>query len=344
VNGRERVLAAFTHVEPDVVPIDVAATAASVLEPDACAALCAHLGLTVETRGENLDELLDVLEPDLGRVRLGAGGGVTLWDGLTLPARGETAATRDLERAAWPEVDDPARFRGLREQAARHRARGRAVVLDTELGLVDGCQRLRGTTGWLEDLLSASAFATALMERVTWVCAEIVRNALRVLGDAVDAVVLYEDLAGQTRTLMSPELYRTLIKPFQAVLVDAVHAESSARAVIHCDGAVSELLRDFVEIGVDAINPVQISARGMEPGRVKRLVGNKLSLWGGCDAAGALIFGSPADVEAEATRVLEALAPGGGYVFGPVHPIGATVPPENLLALVRAARAFRPVR
>ena len=93
---------------------------------------------------------------------------------------------------------------------------GRAVVLDTEFGLVDGCQRLRGMTGWLEDLLAAPTAADALMEKVTAACVEVLRDALRSLGDLVDAVVVYEDLAGQTRPMVSPELYRKRIKPFHA--------------------------------------------------------------------------------------------------------------------------------
>jgi uroporphyrinogen decarboxylase len=255
-----------------------------------------------------------------------------------LDAGGDMPTIRDLDRAAWPHLADPARFESLREQAHLHQERGRAVVLDCELGLVDGCQRVRGLTGWLEDLLSAPAFADGLMERVTWVCTEVIRGAIRTLGDDVDAVVIYEDIAGQTRTLVSPELYRSRIKPFHAALVDAIHAESRARAVVHCDGAVAELLPDFVEIGVDAVNPVQTSAHGMEPGRLKREFGRSLCFWGGCDAPWALAFGTPEHAEAEARRTLQALAPGGGYIFGPVHPIDDSIPPENVIALVRAAR------
>jgi uroporphyrinogen decarboxylase len=336
------VLAALAHVEPDRVPVDIAATASSELEPCARVRLLGHLGLPPRDGCEALDELFDVLEPDLGRVRLGLGGGVALWDGYTLGDFGERPTVRDLERATWPDVTDPARYEDLREHARRQREHGRAVVLDTELGLVDGCQRLRGPTGWLEDLLSAPSFADGLMERVTEVCAGILRGALHAAGDSVDAVVIYEDLAGQTRTLMSPELYRGRIKPFHAALVDVIHSESTARVVVHCDGAVGELLPDFVEIGVDAVNPVQTSAHGMEPRRLKRALGRNLCFWGGFDATWALAFGTPAQVEAEARRTLEAFAPDGGYVFAPVHPIDGSIPPENVLALVRAARAAGP--
>ena len=316
MTGRERFQAAFAHEEADRVPIDIAATAGSEVEPAARARLLGHLGRTPREDDGGLDELLDLLEPDVGRVRLG---GTAMWPAGTL------------------EVDLDA----LRGEALRQRGKGRAVVLDSELGLVDGCQRLRGLTGWLEDLLVAPADAEALMAVVTTACAEVLRAALRSFGELVDAVVVYEDLAGQTRPMVSPELYRSRIKPFHATLVEAIHDTSPAKAVVHCDGAVADLLPDLIEIGVDAINPVQTSAQGMEPDRLKREFGRDLVLWGGFDAGWALAFGNPAEAAAAATLVLDALARGGGHVFAPAYPIDAGAPPENVLALVEAARSFR---
>ena len=98
MTGRERVLDAFAHVEPDLVPLDLGATAASAVESGACAALCLHLGLT---HTGHLDELLDGVEPDLGRLRLGKNGGVGLWRGRDVPP---AATLADLERASWPDV------------------------------------------------------------------------------------------------------------------------------------------------------------------------------------------------------------------------------------------------
>jgi uroporphyrinogen decarboxylase len=316
MTGRERFQAAFAFEEADRVPFEVAATASSEIEPAARTRLLEHLGREPREDDAGLDELLAILGPDVGCVRLG---GTALWP------------TGRLE----PDVD------GLRARALHHRELGRAVVLDTEFGLVDGCQRLRGMTGWLEDLLAAPAAADALMEKVTAACVGVLRDALRSLGDLVDAVIVYEDLAGQTRTMVSPDLYRRRIKRFHAELVEAIHTESAAKAVVHCDGAVGPLLRDFVEIGVDGVNPVQTSARGMEPRRLKHAVGQNLVLWGGFDAAEAFAFGSAQDVTREANRVLSALAPGGGYVFATAYPIEANVQPENVLALVEAPRSYR---
>ena len=316
MTGRERFQAAFAFEEADRVPLDLAATASSEIEPAARARLLEHLGREPREDQAGLDELLAILEPDLGRVRLG---GMALWP----------AGELELDVAR------------MCHEAEYQRERGRAVVLDTEFGLVDGCQRLRGLTGWLEDLLGAPAAADALMEKVMAACADALTAALRSLGDLVDAVVVYEDLAGQTRTMVSPELYRGRIKRFHAELVETIHSESAAKAVLHCDGAVGALLRDFVEIGVDGVNPVQTSARGMEPRHLKRAVGRNLVLWGGFDAAQAFAFGAREDVTRAARRVLSVFAPGGGYVLAPAYPIEASVPPENVLALADAARRSR---
>ena len=314
MTGRERFQAAFAFEEADRVPFEVAATASSEIEPGARARLLEHLGREPREDDAALEELLAILEPDVGRVRLG---GTALWPSGKLEL--------DLD--------------ALRAEALRQRELGRAVVLDTELGLVDGCQRLRGLTGWLEDLLAAPAAADALMEKVTATCVEVLREALRSLRDLVNAVAIYEDLAGQTRTMVSPDLYRRWIKPFHAQLVETIHSESAAKAVVHCDGAVADLLPDLIEIGVNAINPVQTSALGMAPARLKREFGNDVVFWGGFDSGWVLAFGTPDEVATEATRVLSAFAPGGGYVFAPAYPIDADPPPENMLALIDAVKA-----
>ncbi len=130
----------------------------------------------------------------------------------------------------------------------------------------------------------------------------------------------------------------TLVKPLHAELFSFIRGRTRAKVFFHSCGAIRELLPDLVEIGVDVLNPVQVSAAGMETAALKRDFGRDLVFWGGgVDTQGVLGSGSPDEVRAEVWRRIGDLAPGGGYVFASVHNIQANVPPENVAAMWEAA-------
>ena len=140
---------------------------------------------------------------------------------------------------------------------------------------------------------------------------------------------------------MSPELYRRMIKPKQRRLMDAIKSKTEAKIFYHGCGAVSDLIPDLIDIGVDIVNPVQVSARGMDTRRLKREYGRDIVFWGGgVDTQGVLPFGTPEEVSDEVKRRIDDLAPGGGYVFAAVHNIQALVPPENIVALFETALEY----
>lgn len=117
------------------------------------------------------------------------------------------------------------------------------------------------------------------------------------------------------------------------------YAHTSWKVMLHSDGALRPLLPSIIEMGVDILNPVQASAVGMDPARLKEEFGGRLVFWGGaCDGQSTLARGTPEAVHAEARRNLAALAPGSGYVFASVHNIQADVPADNIVALFDAAR------
>ena len=121
-----------------------------------------------------------------------------------------------------------------------------------------------------------------------------------------------------------------------------MHAHTSWKVLLHSDGAIFPLLPSIIEMGVDILNPVQTSATGMEPGRLKREFGKQLVFWGGsCDPQSTFANGTPAQVAAETGQNLAELAPEGGYVCAPIHNIQANVPPDNILALFETALKFR---
>ena len=109
----------------------------------------------------------------------------------------------------------------------------------------------------------------------------------------------------------------------------------------HCCGAAKSLIPDFIDIGVDALNPVQVSSTGMDTAELKARFGGQISFWGAIDTSRVLPTGSPAEVRAEVRRRIRDLGPGGGYVVASVHNIQEDVPPDNILAMADAAFEMR---
>jgi uroporphyrinogen decarboxylase len=147
-----------------------------------------------------------------------------------------------------------------------------------------------------------------------------------------------DDIGGQLGPLFSPAFYRRVVKPRQKALVQHIKSLTPARIWYHTCGSVMPLIPDLIDNGIDILNPVQISAAHMDPRELKARYGDKLTFWGGgIDTQRVLSFVTPAEVREHVRRNLDALKPGGGYVFNSVHNIQAGVPPENIVALFDAA-------
>jgi uroporphyrinogen decarboxylase len=143
----------------------------------------------------------------------------------------------------------------------------------------------------------------------------------------------------QDRPLISPAMYRRLVKPRHARIIETIKARTKAKVFMHSCGAISEFIPDIVEIGVDILNPIQVSATGMgDTADLKRRYGQHLTFWGGaCDSQRVLPFGTLAEVQEETRRRIADLAPGGGFVFTPIHNIQDDISGEKTLALYRTA-------
>jgi uroporphyrinogen decarboxylase len=204
--------------------------------------------------------------------------------------------------------------------------------------LFQAAQSLRGWEAFLIDLLRNRAFAEALLDRLVEANIQRFQRFAQTVGRHVHVVHFEDDLGMQDRPLLRPELYRQVVKPYHARLFGFAKKSCKAYLLFHSDGAIAPLLPDLIEMGVDALNPVQVSATGMDTRQLKRTFGQDLVFWGGgCDSQTVLPFGSPAQVDAEVRRRIDDLAPGGGFVFAPIHNIQAGVPVENVLALFQAA-------
>ena len=163
------------------------------------------------------------------------------------------------------------------------------------------------------------------------------------VGDRIVAIFISgADFGSQKGSFISPQAYREMFKPYHKAINDWVHRHTSWRTFYHSCGSMVALYDDFVDAGVDIVNPVQISAEGMDPRALKGRWGDKFVFWGGgVDTQHVLSFGSPEEVEAQVKENVEIFGAGGGYVFNTVHNIQATVPTENLVALFRAFAEYR---
>jgi len=166
------------------------------------------------------------------------------------------------------------------------------------------------------------------------------RRFLAAVGDSIDIVCFGDDLGAQNCPQISPRMYREFFKPRHAAMWAEAKRRAPVKVMLHCCGAVRQLLPDLIDAGLDAINPVQISGKGMEAEGLKRDFGDRLTFWGGgCDTQRVLPLGAPDAVRDHVRAQCRALAPGGGFVFQQVHNILAGVPPENIVAMYEGVAA-----
>jgi uroporphyrinogen decarboxylase len=190
-------------------------------------------------------------------------------------------------------------------------------------------------------MLTQPEFCEALLDRTLRFWLDWFRGFLGEVGDLVDVIMIGDDLAGQKGPLFKPDFYRRVVRPRQRELVAYIRSRTAAKIWYHTCGACAGYIPDLLENGVEILNPVQISAAGMDPAVLKARFGNRLVFWGGAiDAQHVLPSASPETVRQEVRKNLEIWKPGGGYVFNNVHNIQAGVPPENVVALYEAAYEF----
>jgi uroporphyrinogen decarboxylase len=205
------------------------------------------------------------------------------------------------------------------------------------VGFVHLSQYLRGYEQWLMDIVLEPAFLDALMDRALEWWLALAGAVLDEVGPYVDVVAFGDDVAFHDRPMVDLERYRRLFKPRHRRMIDLLKSKSQARVLYHCCGAVRSLIPEFVDIGVDALNPVQVSSAGMDDtAALKAKFGRDICFWGGIDTGRVLPRGTPDDVRAEVRRRIGDLAPGGGFVLAAVHNVQEDVPPENILAMVDA--------
>ena len=318
MNSRERVLMALNHKEPDRVPFDLGGTVVTGIHHKAYAGLRRALGLPdrepkiidmIQQLALVDDDVMDRLGVDMRnisprssasfQIEVGDMGEYTCfydefkigwrspkdggwyYDMFDHPLRGDISV-ETVDKFPLPDPLDPARFVGLREAALRVRdEENRAVVFgNISAGIFEVLTWTRGYEDAYADWGSSSPVALRFMDRVLQLQLAYWEKALSMVGDVIDVAQIADDIAGQNSPLISPRSYRKLLKPLHRELCDFIHARTDAKIFMHSCGAIRPFIPDFIEIGIDIINPVQVSAAGMDSAELKRDFGKDLGLLG----------------------------------------------------------------
>ena len=257
------------------------------------------------------------------------------------PFEKDDLSLADLDAHPWPspKKTDVA---GLTREAGRlRRETDCAVVVHVPGRIFSIGQFMCGFANWLIQLKVNREFCEALLDRALAIQLAMAEETLSAVGDAADILYLADDYGTQGGPLISPDLFRQIFKPRMARLIGFLRERSSARIAFHSCGSVYAFIPDFIDVGVQILNPVQVSAAEMDTVRLRREFGRHLVFWGGVDTQRVLPQGTPDDVRAEVALRVRDLGP--AYIPMSVHNIQAEVPPENILAMFEAIREARPM-
>lgn len=265
------------------------------------------------------------------------------FDLIHFPLR-EASSIDDIKKYPW----ERGRFKDEELTAMRgqarifHRDTNYAVIGNYGLNLLGRACFMRGWEEFMIDLVSQPKLAHFLLDSIVeFHLAEIPRY-LDAVGEFIQVFVMLDDLGMQSNTFFSPEMYRSFFKSRHGKMIRAVKDRCPHLAIfLHSCGAVSSLIPDLIDIGVDILNPVQTSAQGMDPQTLKDKWGRHLTFWGGgVDTQQILPWGTPEEVRKDVVRRLDIFSRGGGFVFNPIHNIQAEVPVENIVAMFDAVREY----
>ena len=369
MTSRERVLTCLAHKEPDRVPLDLGGTPTTI-EKVPYDELKRYLKMDIETKTFTRDhvepdeKILQFFGIDTRYLRLKPSKSWKLkfepdnsyvdewgvrwkkpksslyYDPVGHPLK--DAKIDDLKKYKWPDPHDKTRVEGLREKAEYlYKKTDYAIVCDmVGVGIFETAWILRGLEKFLEDLILNKEFAFLLLEKVTEIKIGLYSEFLDAVGRYAHVVMVSDDLGTENGLIISPSLYREMIKPFHKKLWQSIKKKTDAYLFLHSCGSVYKLIPDLIELGIDILNPVQVAAKDMDTERLKKEFGEKLSFWGGIDTQKILPYGKEKDVEEEVKKRIKDLAPGGGYVLCAVHNIQAGVKPENIVRMYEAAKKY----
>jgi uroporphyrinogen decarboxylase len=248
-----------------------------------------------------------------------------------------------VDNGTWPDAGNVKRWEGQREKAIQHKKNGKIVASKGLCaGLFEMHQRVRGMENAMLDPFLFAENSDKLVGKLADLKIEFWDAALDHTGDVIDIVGEGDDYGTQQSQLIAPEQFREYYLPHFTRIMKFIKSKNpDIKILFHSCGNVRPVIPDLIEMGVDILNPVHVSATGMEPVQLKKDFGKDIVFWGGgVDTQHILPSGTPEQVKDNVKRNIEALAPGGGFVFSTVHNIQAEVPPENFAAMIEALKEY----
>ena len=350
---KERLMTAIHHEEPDRVPICAWYT------PEAEQTLLRHLGVestqteTYKDAGGPLpilmdhDFLISWVGPCTSFYSNPAEEYTDEWGiGWKWFKFANTGSYTEMVRHPLADIIDPADF-SMPDFTREDRYTGACRLMadyGKEYGIMGGCActlfelswYLRGMEQVMADMVSNKDFMHAYLDRLMkW----IDEAGSRLVGLGVDVIWIGDDFGMQDGMIISPQLFREFFKPRYAYLFSKWKAlNPNVKIAFHSDGNIYPIIPDLIEVGLDILNPVQ--PKSMDPAKVKKLYGDKLTFWGTVDIQEVLPFGTPEDVANEVKLRIQTVGKGGGLIISPAHNIQSQVPLENILAFYDAAKKF----
>ncbi len=255
----------------------------------------------------------------------------------------------ELAKVEWPRGDDPARFVTMKQRADHYRFdEKKAYILGrNSAGIWELALWLSGFEKFFCDMMMEKEYAHALMRKITEYKKQYWGAALKTVKSNVLIVSEADDLATQKSQLCSLKLYKEMVSPYHKELFTFIREEAKKNGVnelyifYHSCGAMLPFAQQLKEEGVDILNPVQVSAKGMDSKILKKEIGDMFTFWGGgVDTQHVLPFGTVQEVKDEVHRRIDDLGPGGGFVFATVHNVQSDVPPQNYMAMWEALQEY----
>ena len=372
---RERVLAAINHQIPDKMPTDLGTSNTTSIVLKTYKKMAEHLGITKEPRMMFSpfqivipdEEVLEALQIDTR----GLPGNYDAYEGRTwvneneyldrfgilykMPENGlyydfysapleEYETVEDMEaNYTWPEPVIPAEVEGLKERAQKLKAENKyAIVGDiVNSGIWERSQNVRGFATLLADLIVEKEIAHYVLRHIVDHQKARMEQYLGEVGEYLDVVCAYDDLATARSTVMSIETFREMVKPYMAEYWAFIKERAPhAKLMYHSCGAIEPFIDDLIEIGVDILNPIQANSHGMDTKILKEKYGERLVFWGAVDAQEVMSRGTPDDVLAEVEKRVSDLGPT-GYVLCENHNVQADVPFEHVMMMYKHAKEIK---